>query len=243
MNTKNIIIITGGTSGIGLATAKLLARDGFYTVLLARDEEKGKQAEREIENSTFISCDCGNSREVEAAVKKAAAAGNIKGVVISAGQYREGLLENTTDEEIDSLFRTNTLGAVYTARAVIPFMKSKGGSMVFVSSDAALRGNVQCSLYSATKGAMTAFARSLALELAVYPIRVNVVAPGDINTPLLKKQYETYGGNMQESAEAYPLMRVGEPEEVGEVICFLLSDKASFMTGSIISVDGGLTDW
>lgn len=112
-----------------------------------------------------------------------------------------------------------------------------------VASDAAIEGNVQCSLYGATKGALVSFIRSLALELAVENIRANVVCPGDVDTPLLVKQLASYGGSREEMAEWYPLSRIAKPEEVGEVIAFLLSEKASFMTGTVLPVDGGLTDW
>lgn len=117
------------------------------------------------------------------------------------------------------------------------------GSIVTVASDAAVQGNVQGSLYGATKGAVLALSRSLALELAVYGIRVNCVAPGDIRTPLLAAQMARYGGTEDDMAAQYPLGRIGRPEEVGEAIAFLISEKASFITGSVLPVDGGLTDW
>jgi NAD(P)-dependent dehydrogenase (short-subunit alcohol dehydrogenase family) len=240
---KQLAIISGGTSGIGLAAARCLSRDGFTPVLLGRNEVRGKQASGSIPGSFFFPCDITRSSEVNETVQEISHLGEIKTVVFSAGQYEEGLLEQVTDEDMERLFQVNTFGCIYLARAVIPYMKQGGGSMVFVSSDAALEGNIQCTIYSATKGAITSFARSLALELAVYPIRVNVVAPGDVKTPLLEKQYKIYGGSEKESAEAYPLMRIGKPEEVGEVIAFLASDKASFMTGTIVTADGGLTDW
>ena len=88
-----------------------------------------------------------------------------------------------------------------------------------------------------------AFTRSLALELAIEDIRANVVCPGDVDTPLLERQLATYGGNREEMQDWYPLGRIGKAEEIGQVIAFLLSEKSSFMTGTVIPVDGGLTDW
>ena len=98
-------------------------------------------------------------------------------------------------------------------------------------------------MYSATKGAVTAFTRSLALELAVDNVRANVVCPGDVATPLLEKQLQTYGGSINEMKNWYPLMRIADAEEIGRVIAFLISEKSSYMTGAVIPVDGGLTDW
>lgn len=111
-------------------------------------------------------------------MKAAAELGKLQGLVLSAGIYEEKLLENTTDEEIAHFFDVNVFGAMKLARAAIPFMRGTKGSIVAVSSDAGLQGNVQCSLYGATKGALISFIRSLALELAVEDIRANVVCPG-----------------------------------------------------------------
>ena len=146
-------------------------------------------------------------------------------------------------QDIEEFFSVNVFGAMKLARAVIPRMRGAKGSIVSVASDAALEGNVQCSLYSATKGALTSFTRSLALELTVDEIRANVVCPGDVDTPLLERQLAVYGGSREEMAEWYPLGRIAKASEVGEVIAFLISERSSFMTGAVIPVDGGLTDW
>lgn len=242
-NEKKIVVISGGTSGIGLAAAQCMARDGWTAVLLGRDEEKGHKAEVQIAGSVFIPCDVSDAKACEHAVKEAAALGTIGSVVTSAGVYIEGLLENMTEVDIDRCFQANVYGTIYLVRAAVPYMKSGGGSIVTVASDAALQGNVQCSVYGASKGAVTGFTRSVALELSVYNIRVNCVCPGDIETPLLKAQLSTYGGNEMDMADQYPLRRIGKAREVGEVIAFLASSKSSFMTGTLVPVDGGLTDW
>ena len=231
--TKRLVLITGGTSGIGLAAAACVSRDGYTPVLLGRNPERGREAERKVQGSRYIPCDVTSTKDINRAVKEAEAMGRI-----------EGLVENIRDEDMENLFRVNVFGVIASVRAVIPVFRKYGrGSIVVVSSDAAVQGNIQGGLYSATKGAVTAFARSAALELAVEKVRINVVCPGDIKTPLLKRQFAAYGGSEKETAELYPLMRIGRPEEVGEVISFLLSDRASFMTGSVVMVDGGLTDW
>ena len=242
-DTRNLVLISGGTSGIGLAAAKVLSRDGYEPILLGRDEERGRAALRVVSGSHFIRCDVTKTEECNAAAEAASRLGKIHGLVLSAGIYGEQLLENTTDADIEEFFSVNVFGAMKLARAVIPRMRGAKGSIVSVASDAALEGNVQCSLYSATKGALTAFTRSLALELAVDEIRANVVCPGDVDTPLLERQLAVYGGSREEMAEWYPLGRIAKASEVGEVIAFLISERSSFMTGTVIPVDGGLTDW
>ena len=196
----------------------------------------------EIPGSVYMSCDVSVTEACQKAVSQAADLGKISALVCAAGFYSEGLLENVTDEEILHSFSVNVFGTMSLVRAAVPYLRVARGSIVTVASDAAVRGNVQCSLYGAAKGAVAGFTRSAALELAVDGIRMNCVCPGDIDTPLLQKQIEA-GANKEEMAMLYPLGRVGKPEEVGELIAFLVSEKASFITGALIPVDGGITDW
>lgn len=161
------VLISGGTSGIGLATAKILAGEGLRPVLLGRNEERGQKAQEQVRGSLYVPCDVTVTKDCQIAVKAASAIGKITGLVLSAGIYEEKLLENTTDEEMEHFFAVNVFGAMKLTREAIPAMRGAAGSIVAVASDAALQGNVQCSLYGATKGALVSFIRSLALEMAV----------------------------------------------------------------------------
>ncbi|WP_308592212.1 SDR family oxidoreductase, partial [uncultured Megasphaera sp.] len=123
-------------------------------------------------------------------------------------------------------------------------LRRRPGSIVTVSSDAGLQGNVACSIYGATKGAVVAFTKSLALEAAPHQIRVNCVCPGDVETPLLEAQLREHPETTRQAMkEQYPLYRLARADEVAKAIAFLLSDDASFITAAALPVDGGLTSW
>lgn len=150
-------------------------------------------------------------------------------------------MEMLTETEFDEIFGVNVKGTVFLTQALLPYMAA-GGAVVNVASDAGVSGNYGCAAYCASKGAVVAFTRALALDTAPR-LRVNCVCPADIDTPLLQRQLEAAGGSytLADVAEAYPVGRVGRAEEVAHVICSLLSPANSFMTGSIVTVDGGLT--
>lgn len=240
---KKVAVISGGTSGIGLASARALAKRGYIPVLAGRDRNKGKQANQIIPESVYIPCDVTDTASVKQFMTAAHSLGEIHAVIVAAGIYRQSLLVDTTEEDMKALFDTNVFGAIRFVREAIPYIKKQVGSIVTVASDAALQGNVQCSLYGATKGALLAFTRSLALELSPEGIRANVVCPGDVDTPLLSEQIARYGGTRKEMGEWYPLGRIAQADEIGQAIAFLSSPEASFITGAVIPVDGGLTDW
>ena len=242
------VLISGGTSGIGLATAAVLLDRGWNVAISGRHQEKGEAAldflarpgrTFYIQGDVVSDDDC--RRMVEEAVRQF---GGLDGLVTSAGVYEENLLENVTPDDMQRLFSINVFGTMYFCRHALPYLRHKPGSIVTVSSDAGLQGNVACSLYGATKGAVVSFTKSLALEAAPHQIRVNCVCPGDVETPLLEQQLRDHPDTTKDTMkEQYPLYRLARADEVAKAIAFLLSEDASFITAAALPVDGGLTSW
>ena len=230
-------IITGGTSGIGLATAKIFLAHDFNCVLVGRSSERFGNIKSELSGRVeFISADV---RRVEDCNKIISRTVEIFVLINSAGIYHEGAITSTDEKTFDDIFSTNVKGTFFIARAAVNELIKSRGAIINVASDAGLKGNYFCAAYSASKGAIVAFTRSLALELASFSIRVNCVAPADILTPLTLNQLKNSGSTLEDLAKIYPLGRIGTAEEVAEAIYFL--STAKFITGTILSVDGGLT--
>lgn len=245
------VLISGGTSGIGLACAKKFLLDGANVVLLARNRERGQQASEELTNfgSTnkvlFIAGDVSKQADCAAAVAKTVAMfGSLDCVVNSAGIYVEGAIEAMTSDILQQVMSTNVNGTFYMCQAATPELKKSQGNIVNIASDAGVHGNYYCSVYCASKGAVVMLTKALALELAAFGVRVNAVAPGDIMTPLTEAQLVNSSDKaaaLREMAAVYPLGRIGTAEEVASAVLLLASPAASFTTGAIWSVDGGLT--
>ena len=224
-----VAFISGGTSGIGKAVAELLLKDGAEVWLLGRDAEKGTEAAVTLSAYGKVQ----NVREQRE---------NIDLIVNAAGIYQERRLEKVTEYDFFSIMDTNVKGTIFLTQTLLPLLASEGASIVNIASDAGINGNYGCPLYCASKGAVVAFTKALALDLAPR-VRVNCICPGDVATPMLGKQLQQADGSytLEDVEQAYPLERVGEPLEIAHVICSVLSPFNSFMTGSIIPVDGGLT--
>lgn len=236
-------IVTGGTSGIGLAATKIFLAHEFNCVLVGRSQTRFDEIKSQLAgNFAFVSADVRNVGDCDKIISRTVEIfGGVDVLVNSAGIYREGAITSVDEKTFDDIFSTNVKGTFFVTRAAVGELIKSRGAIVNVASDAGIRGNYFCATYSASKGAVVALTKSLALELASFPVRVNCVAPADIWTPLTQHQLELSGENIDELAKIYPLGRIGTADEVAATIYFLASDAASFVTGAILTVDGGLT--
>lgn len=246
------VLITGGTAGIGLATAEVFLKAGYRVAITGRSQERGQNALKTLtekfgaENIIFIAGDVSKVADCQRMTAETVKwAGNISVLVNSAGIYIEKPIEDVSEEEYDRLMSINAKGTYFMCQAVAEMMKNAGrGSIVNVASDAGLHGNYMCTLYCASKGAVVAMTKSLALELAHWQVRVNCVCPGDVYTAMTEqqlKQFPSREEGIKVLSSVYPLKRIGTAYDVAEIVLFLASDKANFVTGSAWSVDGGLT--
>jgi NAD(P)-dependent dehydrogenase (short-subunit alcohol dehydrogenase family) len=240
MPNPTVTLITGAANGIGRATAEALHADGHHVVLVDVDEEAGAEVAARLENSTFLACDVSDSQQIDATVRLAVeiGGGHLCGLVNNAGRTARVSVDDLDEVTWRSLQSIN-LDSVYRfTRACLPALRAGGGAIVNTASVAGLVGEEGLAGYSATKGAIIAWTKSLALELR--GVRVNAVCPGQINTRLMAR----VTGNpelMAATTGRIPQGRLGEPSEVADVIAWLLSPRSSFVNGVAIAVDGGET--
>ena len=244
-----VALITGGTEGMGFATAGLFLKEGAKVVITGRSQEKGRKAIRGLSRLgevEFIRGDVSRSEDAKRMVGRTVERfGKLDILFNNAGVYLEKLAEDTTEEDWDRVLDTNLKGTFLVTKFAIPYMKKqRSGSIINNSSDAGLVGNRACPAYCASKGAITIMTKAMALDYAKFNIRVNCVNPGTIDTPMLACEVRASSNPknyLKRANEEHPIGRVGTPEEIANAVLFLASDESSFVTGAALSVDGGLT--
>ena len=236
---KKIVLVTGGTSGIGLATAKHFVAEGAYVFITGRRQKELEEAVREIgENSFGVQGDVTNLNDLDRLFATIKAEKGILDVVFAnAGWGEYAPLGSITEEHFDKTFAINVKGVVFTVQKALPLLKD-GGAIVINGSMVSILGQPAFSIYSATKAAVRSFARNWSVDLRERKIRVNVVSPGFVPTPA----YEYLGINdemLKAAVENIPLGRAGTPDDIAKAVVFLASDDSSYITGIELFVDGG----
>jgi 3-oxoacyl-[acyl-carrier protein] reductase len=228
-------LVTGASKGIGRAIAQELARAGATVVVGYRSgKDEAEQLASEI-GGIAVQADVSTPEDAKRLVEEA---GDIDVLVNNAGLTRDGLLARMSDDDWRTVIDTNLSSVFYTCRAVTrPMMKKRGGSIVNISSVVGVHGNWGQTNYAASKAGIIGFTKSLARELGSRNIRANVVAPGYVKTQLTDVLPEEATAAMIQNT---PLGRVAEPQEIAGAVRFLASDDASFITGEVLLVDGGL---
>lgn len=248
---EKVAIITGGNSGIGLSTSYLFAKQGACVSIVARDKTRGEKAVNEIiangGKAMFTPCDVTQKKDCQLSVSRTIEAfGRIDILFNNAGLLlRERTLLETTETEWDAIMSVNVKGVFLMSKAALPIMlKQKSGNIINNASCYGLVGGRGLSAYSASKGAIVLLTKSMALDYADKGIRVNCVCAGSVDTPMIKTAI--ISSNNEEKTkqlfiEKHPIGRLALPDEIASAVLFLAADDASFMTGTSLTIDGGIT--
>jgi NAD(P)-dependent dehydrogenase (short-subunit alcohol dehydrogenase family) len=236
-----VVIVTGGSQGIGAACARRFAREGARVVIADVAREAGEALAREL-GGGFIACDVGDKAQVDALVAQVLdESGRIDVLVNNAGIFKAADFLDISEADFDAVLRVNLKGAFLMAQAVARAMVQGGvrGAIVHMSSVNGVMAIPSIASYNVSKGGINQLTRVMALALADHGIRVNAVAPGTIATELAAQAVLTSDDARRKILSRTPLKRLGEPEEVADVVAWLASDAASYVTGEIVTVDGG----
>lgn len=227
-----IVLVTGGNRGIGLAIARKFQAAGDTVIVTSRSGEP-------IEGLAVVKCDVSNTESVEAAFSQIEEKyGQVEVAVANAGITRDGLIVRMSDQDIEEVINTNLYGAIRVARrAAKTMMKARSGRLIFISSVVGLMGSAGQVNYAASKSGLVGAARSLARELGSRGVTANVIAPGFVDTDMTAELSEE---RRKEIVANVPLGRYASPDEIAEVVKFMASPEAGYITGAVIPVDGGL---
>ena len=235
-----IAVITGGTSGMALASAKLFVEEGAYVFITGRRQEKLDEAVKLIgRNVTGVQGDAANLDDLDRLfdiVRREK--GKIDVLFASAGSGESAKIGDVTEKHFDTVFGLNTRGTLFTVQKALR-MFNDGGSIIMTGSVASIKGWPEFSVYSASKAALRSFARTWLNELKDRKIRVNVLSPGQIATPIQEQLFDA--AKIQQFESLIPRGKMGRPEEIATVALFLASDDSSYVNGVDLSVDGGTT--
>ena len=241
--TNKTAIITGGGSGIGQACARAFCREGANVVLFGRREDKLKETAQELGSRAMtVSGDMTRSEDLDRLVQETLSKFHrIDILVNNAGLFKGAPLHEISDEQYDEMMNINMRAVFQLTRRVLPvMMEQKSGNIIHISSILGIIAVPQVAVYNISKGALNQFSRSIAVEYGSYGIRSNSICPGlietDMTADLMKDE-----ALMQEWSKGYPIGRFGKPEDVASACLFLASDESSFITGTVLPVDGGFT--
>ena len=237
------VVVIGGTSGIGLAAAKLLQDQGAKVMVTGQSDDGIDQARTALSSAAWIvKSDAAKLADIDdLAARAKSELGSVDALLICAGKTRFAPFESTTEAEFDDLFAINAKGPYFTVQKLAPLIVD-GGSVVIVTSAANVIGQPMISVYAATKAALRSMVRSLGRELLPRGIRVNAVSPGPIDSGILEKSMpaDAAAQTKQQMTEVNPMGRFGRPEEVDKAMVFL-AFEATYNTGAELAVDGGGT--
>ncbi|QRF32064.1 SDR family NAD(P)-dependent oxidoreductase [Bacillus safensis] len=245
-----VVLITGGASGIGLAAVKLFLEHGAKVAVADINEDSGKQLVESLphEHAAFFKTDITNESDCQKTVQSVLSQfGTIDVLINNAGIEIVSPVHEMTLEDWNHILQVNLTGVFLMSKHTLPHMlEKKSGSIINTGSVGGLVGWPDIPAYNATKGGVIQLTKSMAIDYAAHQIRVNCIAPGIIDTPLNEKSFldnhsESLEAVKNEKAKVNPLLRLGKPEEIAGVMLFLASDLSSYMTGSVVTVDGGYT--
>lgn len=237
-----VAVVTGGNSGIGYETAKKLKSQGAKVIITGRSQERVQKAAQELGVEGIVA-DVKSLRAIQEAVDLVKANhGNVDILFVNAGIFSPAPVGSISEEMFDNQMGINFKGAVFTLEKFLPILND-GASVINLSSVNAYTGMPNTAIYAASKAAMNSFTRTAATELAPRKIRVNAVNPGPVSTPIFGKTgmaEDQLNGIAAAFQERIPLKRFGQPEEIANLVAFLVSDEASFITGGEYNIDGGI---